>query len=115
MITQYQRQSLDHPIIKEYLFWHDEAWLDRRQLAALLQISESKLRRLLQRMNVDQADGSDHSEVFSVVKKRSGKQNFGDWVYQVRHYDTSIIRRLAKYGDAQSVTLFMRRLMERQR
>lgn len=76
MITEYERKQCDHPIIKEILLWHDEAWLDGKQLEALLGISRSKLKRLLQRIHTESEIDYHHSEVFSVVRQRyhKGKQ-----------------------------------------
>lgn len=110
MITEYQQLPCDHPIIKEILFWHDEAWLDSRQLAALLHINRSKLKRLLRHIGIDQGVESDHSEVFSVVKKRSGDEAEAkrEWVYQVRYYDTSVVRSLAEYCGAEKAKSFLR-------
>ncbi len=101
MITEYERKQCDHPIIKEILLWHDEAWLDGKQLEALLGISRSKLKRLLQRIHTESEIDYHHSEVFSVVRQRyhKGKQKKSDWVYQIRYYDTKMVRLLASYCD----------------
>lgn len=114
MITEYERKECDHPIIKEVLFWHDDAWLDGSQLEALLCISRRKFKRLLQQIGTETNDSSAHSEVFSVVRKRccNGKATQGDWVYQIRYYDMTVLRLLAPHCDSASVSSFLQWLRE---
>lgn len=110
MITEYERKICDHPIIKEVLLWHDDAWLDGTQLEAILRINRHKLKRLLQQIDAQGEISFEHSEVFSVVRQRckKDKQTKSDWIYQIRYYDTTILRLLAEYCETEPALNFLR-------